>query len=69
MSDTLVAEANRQELPAARPRALLQGQQGARQEPAQQSIARRDMQAATPRVDVFEDATGITVSQAPAGRI
>jgi len=68
MSDTSVAETNRQELNRQTNGASAQ-QGAARRDENQQSVSQRDTQGAasrdeqttTPRVDVFEDATGITV--------
>jgi len=61
MQDSSVAEAprtaaNRQEVN----RQGQQGQESSRQE-ASRSVARRDAQAMTPRVDVLEDDSGITL--------
>lgn len=68
MSDTMVAESNRQELNRQSNGASTAQQGAARRDGNQESVSQRDTQAAsregqttTPRVDVFEDATGITV--------
>ncbi len=60
MSDTFVAEAKRQGADRREPNRQTATQQGSpRQEAARQES--REAQAMTPRVDVLEDATGITL--------
>lgn len=61
MRDTLVAEANRQENTRATTGRSATQQEPVRREATREPIASRDAQAMTPRVDVIEDATGITV--------
>ncbi len=62
MQDSFVAEAprtaaNRQEVS----RQGQQGQESSRQDAARSAASRRDTQAMTPRVDVIEDDSGITL--------
>ena len=62
MQDSLVAEARRTS--GSRQDVSRQGQQGqdsSRQETSRSAVAQRDTQAMTPRVDVVEDDSGITL--------
>lgn len=63
MTDNFVAEAQRQNVtrPESGPAQSRQEAQTRNRETTQREVARQDTQALTPRVDVLEDETGITL--------
>ena len=61
MSDSFVAEVKRQGADRREPDRQTATQQGSPSQEAARQMASRETQALTPRVDVLEDATGITL--------
>ena len=61
MSDTQFAEATRQDVTRQEPNRQTATRQESRQQPARQEQSQREVPSMTPRVDVLEDNTGITL--------